>query len=1031
MLDEPLRISTKQLKALNSKVIEIGFLDETLNEKKQKLSNEYKKQLNSLYLFYIEYRNILASNFQINIKDLKQASTLIYDSKIFGNKQQDYLDVIRYFRNKPLSLAELIVEHMGNTVDQYFIDFIVISFYPIYLNNMCGCKQPYNFYVFMRVVIELELFDVVDFNSMLDRARVTEKIFTALLKKIDVFNFYKKFVRKLHNSLIFMGQLNDSESQSASNSEKEKTKSQTIISNDKTKSNSNKYKAMIESFKINRNAPNNLLGLNISMDDKNDSSMYMNHKHSRLDLFSQDTVIKLDEELVSLKVLENSLRILIECIDEYLPPDIKLFFYLLRSVTSKTSEFAFANIIKLFWFQRFLIQNITKDNLYLQVDNFKDMQITSIGRVIKLLLKYCNMVDGRPSNMDSPFLLLEKALTNIPKKIAEKLLKVQIIDSAKIYKKKNEEKSRIDDFSIPNSNYNVISNISNNDSRIQDDYLKKCTYHNEAVCISFRELAMLVEVFSRSDKYCDASLILTLTKILNSNEISSFTDTPLSNDKIFIVFMDNIVEKPVEVIKDKNLLIEKMLKLGFITNDIIDQYDGSTLKEVLRYYKTFLTGNDDTNPKKINFYDVYYDLHISKIVLDSKVAIEKDILSVEKEDSQMKLDFYSQFSEVELKYDHYTDVYNKKLIQLCYKRKELDILEDEITKYKKFKKEALKQNILSLFMKMTKEVLIDLCLEVPDPNKNNKKIDVRDNFAYNNISKCGSSNVGMAWMSKFNTLSDTPPAHNHFNRLEDLLEFLKKFDFSLYYVEENKYTKILKNLVSKIRTAFRDKIVDYIDQNLIKEYHSFISEDESVIDLFDEYLSSLINFYLFPPELTSKDEGFQVSCEILNFVKLEDFFKLKNSDIIEKNLKGPIYELRKCAEIRSFKDKIRSIKTCMKKIVGIVKSINGKIPGNEEIHPIFVYCILKAKPANWLSSSKFLQLCLPEEDQKGENGFILAQLEVAIRIIESADKHNLKNYNFEKHILENEINMGIHFIRKRENTCTSYTNIQNMDSILL
>lgn len=1029
MLEEPLRVSTKRLKALNSKVIETDFLEETLAEKKQKLNNEYKKQLNNLYLFYIEYRNILASNFKINIRELKQASTLIYDSKIFGKKQQDYLDVIRYFRNKPISFAELIVEHMGNSVDQYFIDFVVVSFYPIYLNNMCGCKQPYNLYVFMRAVIELELNEVVDFNSMLDRARVTEKMFTALLKKIDVYNFYKKFVRKLHNSLIFMGQINESDTQSASNSES-KVKSQTIMSNTKTISNSNKYKAIIECFKNSRSAPNNLVGLSVSIDEKNDTSMYINNKYSNLDIFTQDTMVKLDEDYISLRVLENSFRILIECIDEFLPSDIKLFFYLLKNVTTKTSEFGFANIIKLFWFQRFLIQNITKDNLYLQVDNFKDMQITSIGRVIKLLLKYCNLVDGKQADMDKPFTLLENALTNIPPKIADKLLKMQIIDVSKIYKKRQEERSKTEDFSIPNSNYNVISNISNNDSRIQEDYYKKCTYHNEAVCISFRELAMLVEVFSRSDRYCDASMILTLTKILNSSEVSSFTDVPLSNDKIFIIFMDNIVEKSIEQIKDKNLLIEKVLKLGMITNDVIDQFDGSSLKEILRYYKIFLMGDDETNPNKINFYDVYYDLDVRKIIVDSKIESRRSSILDSRDNSGSKLDIYQQFAEVEMKYDNISENYNRKLNKLCYKQRELELVEEEIIKFRKFKKETLKQNILFLFMKMTKEVSLNLCLEVPDSQKY-KKGDLRDSFVYTSINKCGNPNVSMAWMSKFNTLSDAPPVHNHFNRLEDLLEFLRKYDFSLYFVDDNKYTKLLKGLVSRIRAAFRDKIVDFIDSNLIKEYHSFISDDESVIDLFDEYFSSLINFYLFPPDLTSKDEGFQVSCEILNFVKLEDIYKIKNNDMIEKNLKGPIRELRRCAEIRSFKDKIKSIKTCMKKIVGVIKSINGKIPGNEEIHPLFVYCLLKAKPSNWLSSSKFLQLCLPEEDQKGENGFILAQLEVAIRIIESADKHNLKNYNFEKHILENEINMGIHFMRRRENNQTCRSDTKNMNLILL
>lgn len=52
---------------------------------------------------------------------------------------------------------------------------------------------------------------------------------------------------------------------------------------------------------------------------------------------------------------------------------------------------------------------------------------------------------------------------------------------------------------------------------------------------------------------------------------------------------------------------------------------------------------------------------------------------------------------------------------------------------------------------------------------------------------------------------------------------------------------------------------------------------------------------------------------------------------------------------------------------------------------------------------------MESKNQLGEIGFMLTQLEVAINFIDKADKKKFELEFFDKKILENEVNTGIHF----------------------
>ncbi len=83
----------------------------------------------------------------------------------------------------------------------------------------------------------------------------------------------------------------------------------------------------------------------------------------------------------------------------------------------------------------------------------------------------------------------------------------------------------------------------------------------------------------------------------------------------------------------------------------------------------------------------------------------------------------------------------------------------------------------------------------------------------------------------------------------------------------------------------------------------------------------------------------------------------------------------------------------------MVSVICDKMIGSEELNPIFTYCVIKAKPLNWISSLQYMTLMISPSELKSEKGFALTKLQIATNIIENANSSNFKNLNFLEWIL--------------------------------
>ena len=102
--------------------------------------------------------------------------------------------------------------------------------------------------------------------------------------------------------------------------------------------------------------------------------------------------------------------------------------------------------------------------------------------------------------------------------------------------------------------------------------------------------------------------------------------------------------------------------------------------------------------------------------------------------------------------------------------------------------------------------------------------------------------------------------------------FLCKFGYNTFYVNRNKFSSILKDIVKYCQNLFLMKLEKYVSKEISTEVIKLFKTKDAVKNLFMDFYSTKINKILFPFDCFEKDKGFRVCCDILNFVKLKDLY---------------------------------------------------------------------------------------------------------------------------------------------------------------
>ena len=211
-------------------------------------------------------------------------------------------------------------------------------------------------------------------------------------------------------------------------------------------------------------------------------------------------------------------------------------------------------------------------------------------------------------------------------------------------------------------------------------------------------------------------------------------------------------------------------------------------------------------------------------------------------------------------------------------------------------------------------------------------------------------------------LNIVPNFRKYEDKVDDIVDLEEKVEMD---VALNSYFKDLRNLVKK------EKIIQRFSH---EEYGAMANELENYI-LFKLYDK------LFPENSTKDDIKFYKKCVRLDWVKPENLIKDKKI-INEKLWKTSMDLINEMDEKLTPADKLKCFGKAFSILQNSITFCSGKKDlGIDDTIPSLIYVILKSKPKNIFTNSKYCQLLLNPDLSKKQYGILLSQIEMIKNII--------------------------------------------------
>ena len=211
-------------------------------------------------------------------------------------------------------------------------------------------------------------------------------------------------------------------------------------------------------------------------------------------------------------------------------------------------------------------------------------------------------------------------------------------------------------------------------------------------------------------------------------------------------------------------------------------------------------------------------------------------------------------------------------------------------------------------------------------------------------------------------LNIVPNFRKYEDKVPDIVDLEEKVEMD---VALNNYFKDLRSLVKK------EKIIQRFSRD---EYDSMANELENYI-LFKLYDK------LFPENSTKEDIKFYKKCVRLDWVKPENLIKDKKI-INEKLWKTSMDLINEMDEKLTPADKLKCFGKAFSILQNSITFCSGKKDlGIDDTIPSLIYVMLKSKPKNIFSNSKYCQLLLNPDLSKKQFGILLSQIEMIKNII--------------------------------------------------
>ena len=182
-----------------------------------------------------------------------------------------------------------------------------------------------------------------------------------------------------------------------------------------------------------------------------------------------------------------------------------------------------------------------------------------------------------------------------------------------------------------------------------------------------------------------------------------------------------------------------------------------------------------------------------------------------------------------------------------------------------------------------------------------------------------------------------------------------------------------------LNSYFKDLRLLIKSQNIIKRFSP--EEYERIIFDLENYILFKLYDKLFPKESIKADVKFYKKCCRLDFVKPENLIKDKKM-INEKLWKTSMDLINEMDYKLTPQDKVKNFGKAFAILQNSITFCSGKNDlGIDDTISSLIYVMLKSKPKNIFSNSKYCQLFLDPELAKKEYGILLSQIEMIKNII--------------------------------------------------
>ena len=614
-------------------------------------------------------------------------------------------------------------------------------------------------------------------------------------------------------------------------------------------------------------------------------------------------------------------------------------------------------------------------------------------------------------------------------------------------------------FELPKNINNLINTYNNNDinkRNINYDYFKENPNENinyQSICFNYRNIYYLLQTIIRNKKILidenqnkEEKLILQRLLDNQTTYILKYSKTFEKQEKpkheFFYITKESyneLFEKKIKKITQDNFIYVKPKK----SEDLITAFK-KCINEVLNYaniiqiesfYELTERKDEKTFRKKSNKKSKKEDekqfikiknLKIKKNIINSlKSSLIKIALADKEDDGDFKRVIFPQIkNNINFEINYNVDNDAEQRIIYCttflllymekipnnYKNNNYSLLFDELINETKNNIDYLKTSALFEFYKKIKEAekLNMMNSSYSSQIKDLEKLKVIE-YLYNKLllpayfeKKMDPNEIisNLKYISENNhNLNDKEiNFSDYYNRKKEPIEIMiKRFpDFHKY---EEEYDNILD---IEEYASVPDAIGDYFSllkklvekEAIIKRYNS--EELKQILYDLENYI--LIKLYdnLFPFESTKEDIFIYKKCKRLGFIKPENIVKDKNV-INEKLCEEAIQYFDDLDEKVTPLDKIKIFEKVFDIIQKSITFVAGKSNiGIEDIVDPLKYIIIKSKPKNIISNTKYCGLYLNSELSMSKYGFILNHFKSIIEHIQNMTYEDLIGVSEEK-----------------------------------